>query len=305
MGKDESLQTNRRFTRSSSCTSPISKATNHLKPLSINDIASGGESISLDELIGSFPGRRYQILELIKLLGPLNSPMFPLFVYGAASTGKTSIILQIFKHLKRPFTYCSSISCYNPRIMFESILNQLSLHRRDGSSGYMSVKKCEKPSDFVNLLREALNNLIESLKGDIERSCSKKSHTKVNGRMVYLIFDNIELVREWDKSFSIIPLLFNLYGILKMPEVGIIFVSRTSLDTFPSETGYVEPFPVYFPDYAEDDLRHIFMKKQPNPKLYSSFLEYVLQFIYQALWCGLLLSYWSKRITSFSSLLFC
>ncbi|KAI3444526.1 hypothetical protein Pfo_001191 [Paulownia fortunei] len=288
MSKDESPQINRRTTRSSSCTTPnskappeASKATNHLQSLSINDLVYHGESISLDELINSYTGRRAQILELIKLLGPLNSPMFPLFVYGGASTGKTSIILQIFKHMNRPFTYCSCITCYSPRILFESILNQLLLHRKNESSGYLSAKRCEKPSDFVNLLREALSSLIDSLKVNMGKSSSKKKSSQVNGTMVYLIFDNLELVREWDKSFSILPLLFNLYDILKMPEVGLIFVSKTSLDTFQSDTGFVEPFPVYFPDYTEDDLRHIFMKNQANSKLYSSFLDLVLRPFYR------------------------
>ncbi|KAL9176212.1 hypothetical protein ABFS82_02G164700 [Erythranthe guttata] len=283
MGKDETPKRNRRSTRQSSTPNSkappeSSKATNQLKSLSVNDLVFSTETLSLDDLIGSFPGRRSQILELIKLVGPLDSPMMPLFVYGGSSTGKTSTILQIFKHLNRPFAYSSCISCYSPRIMFESILNQLLLHRRNESCGYLSAKRCEKPSDFVNLLREALSSLVDSLKGNnVGKSGSKKSPTQVNGRMVYLIFDNIELVREWDKSSSIVPLLFNLYDILKMTEVGMIFVSKTSLDTFESDTGYAEPFPVYFPDYTEDDLRQIFMKKQENPKLYSSFLDLVLR----------------------------
>ncbi|KAL7158761.1 hypothetical protein ABFS83_02G164800 [Erythranthe nasuta] len=283
MGKDETPKSNRRSTRQSSTPNSkappeSSKAANQLKSLSVNDLVFSTETLSLDDLIGSFPGRRSQILELIKLLGPLDSPMMPLFVYGGSSTGKTSTILQIFKHLNRPFAYSSCISCYSPRIMFESILNQLLLHRRNESCGYLSAKRCEKPSDFVNLLREALSSLVDSLKGNnVGKSSAKKSPTQVNGRMVYLIFDNIELVREWDKSSSIVPLLFNLYDILKMTEVGLIFVSKTSLDTFESDTGYAEPFPVYFPDYTEDDLRQIFMKKQENPKLYSSFLDLVLR----------------------------
>ncbi|GFP91505.1 origin of replication complex subunit 5 [Phtheirospermum japonicum] len=287
MDKDESPQINRRTTRSSSCTTPNSKApgeaskaaTKHSQSLSINHLVCHGESISLDDLINSFPGRRAQIHELIRLLGPSNSPMVPLFVYGGASTGKTSTILQMFKHLKRPFVYCSCITCYSPRVLFESILNQLMLHRKNESNGYSSAKRCEKPSDFVYFLREALSALLDSLKGNQVKS--KKSSSQVNGKMVYLIFDNLEVIGEWDKSFSIIPLLFNLYEMLKMPEIGFIFISKKSLDTFESDTGFVDPFPVYFPDYTEDDLRHMFMKNQPNAKLYSSFLDLVLMPFYR------------------------
>ncbi|XP_057780552.1 origin of replication complex subunit 5 [Salvia miltiorrhiza] len=285
MAKDGSPQVSRRARRASlNTTTPNSKApkaANISQPLTIKDLVFHGESISLDELINSFPGRRAQILELVQFLGPLNSPTIPLFVYGGASTGKTSTVLYMFRHLKRPFIYCSCVSCYSPRILFESILNQLLLHRKNESGGYLSAKRCEKPSDFVNLLREALTALIDILKGNMGKSSSKKSSSQVNGRMVYLVFDHLELVREWDKSDSIIPLLFNLYNLLKIPEVGLIFISKASLDTFQSDTGFVEPFPVYFPDYTEDDLRQIFMRNQANPKLYSSFLDLVLRPFYR------------------------
>ncbi|KAL8495218.1 hypothetical protein ACS0TY_019394 [Phlomoides rotata] len=288
MGKDESTQVSRRTTRLSACTSPNpkaqqedSKATNRLQSSTVNDLVFHGESSSIDELIDSFPGRKSQILELVHLLGPLNSPMIPLFVHGGASTGKTSVILQMFRHLRRPFIYCSCVTCYNPRILFESILNQLLLRRKNESTGYVSAKRCEKPSDFVNLLREVLSNLIDNLKGNGRKSSSKKLGSQVNGSMVYLVFDNLELVREWDKCDTIIPLLFNLYDILKMPEVGVIFVSRASLDTFQSNTGYVEPYPVYFSDYTEKDLHQIFMRNQSKPELYSYFLDLVLGTFYR------------------------
>jgi origin recognition complex subunit 5 len=35
----------------------------------------------------------------------------------------------------------------------------------------------------------------------------------------------------------------------------------------------MEPIPVHFPDYTEDDNRQILMKNQVNRKLYLSFLE--------------------------------
>ena len=278
MGKEESPQITRRTTRSSSSTPnpkngvETPKATESHPP-TINDLVFGGEHIKLEELISSFPGRRIQILELLRLLGPLNSPIFPLFLYGGTSTGKTSIILQIFRHLSRPFVYSSCLTCYSPRILFESIINQLLLHRKNANNGYVSAKRCERPSDFVVSLREALISVLNTLKGYSGKSGSKKPVGQVNGRMIYLIFDNLELVRGWDKSSSILPFLFELKNILKMPEVGLIFISKVSPDAYYSNTGYTEPIPIFFPFYTEDSLRQIFMKNQENPKLYSSFLE--------------------------------
>nr|GLL19698.1 origin of replication complex subunit 5-like isoform X1 [Ipomoea trifida]GMC63238.1 origin of replication complex subunit 5 [Ipomoea batatas] len=281
MGEVENPQITRRATRLSSCSSsgiPNPKNVElESKPLTINDLAFGNESINFDELMSSLPGRRAQIRELLRILGPLNSPISPIFMYGGASVGKTSTILQIFKYLKRPFVYCSCITCYSPRILFESVLNQLLLHRRTESNGYSSAKRCDKPSDFVNLLQEALVKIVEDLKMNAEKSGSKKSAQRTSGRMVYLIFDNLEHIREWNKP-EILPFLFKLYDVLKMPEVGLIFVSATSPDTYYSDTGCVEPVHVYFPDYTEDDLHQIFMRRsQGNSKLYSSFLEAVLR----------------------------
>ncbi|KAL3536807.1 hypothetical protein ACH5RR_000173 [Cinchona calisaya] len=281
MSNEGSPKTARRITRLSAVNNENvveSSKTCNFKPLTINDLVYGNQTMSLDELISSFPGRRAQIIELISLLGPLNSAMFPIFVYGGSSTGKTSIILNIFRHLRRPFVYSSCITCYSPRLLFESILNQLMLHRKSESNGYSSAKRCEKPSDFVNSLREALSTVIGNLNGNVEKAGSKKAAgQQPKGKVVYLIFDNLDLVRGWDKSSNILPLLFNLHDVLRMTEVGLIFISNSSPDMYYADTGFIEPFPVYFPDYSEDDLRQILMKNQVNTNLYSSFLDVVLR----------------------------
>ncbi|KAL5572877.1 hypothetical protein UlMin_022474 [Ulmus minor] len=277
MGKEESPKITRRTTRYS--TAAVSNHADEMKESdthlpTLNDLFHGEEKpISLEVLLSNFPGRRVQILELLRILGPVNCPMLPLFIYGDTSTGKTSIILEMFRHLNYPFVYSSCLTCYSPRILFESVLNQLLLHRKNTANGYSSAKRCERPSDFVNFLREALVGVISNLQGNLEKSGSKKLGKGANGNMIYLIFDNLELVREWDKSSTLLPFLLNLYDILKMPEVGLIFISNASPDTYYSSMGYVEPTPLYFSDYAEEDIRQIFMKDQENKKLYSSFLE--------------------------------
>lgn len=281
MGKEESPQITRRVTRLSSSTAVTSneveteKITKPYKP-TLNDFVFGGEQLSFNDLLSSFPARGNQIRELLRLLGPVNSPMLPLFVYGDPSTGKTSTILQIFRYLNRPFVYASCRTCYSLQILFESVLNQLLLHKKNAANGYSSTKRCIKPSDFVNFLREELTSVIEKLRS-LKKLGSNKSAGKPNGNILYLIFDNLELIREWDKSSSALPFMFNLYDVLKMHEVGLIFISNTSPDTYYSNMGYTEHVPVYFPEYTEDDLRQILMRNQANRKLYSSFLDVVLR----------------------------
>ncbi|XP_077248259.1 origin recognition complex protein 5 [Tasmannia lanceolata] len=283
MGKEEgTLQITKRTTRSSSTTPSRStlktpKTSDPFPPSISNNLLFTEGSISLDNLLSNFPGRRLQICDILRLIGPPNCPMTPLFLYGGVSTGKTSVILQIFRHLNRPFVYSSCRSCYNPRILFESVLNQLLLHGRNASNGYSSNKRCERVSDFINFLRDALIQVIDSITGCPKKSGLKETVKQVNGRMIYLIFDNVELIRAWDKNSSIISVLFKINDILKMPEVGLIFISRATPDTYYSNTGFVEPLPIFFPDYTEDDIYQIFMRNHANPKLYSSFLDAVLK----------------------------
>ncbi|KAI3800535.1 hypothetical protein L1987_28626 [Smallanthus sonchifolius] len=283
MSTEESPHVTRRTTRLSSSYTPnaiesAAKSIN-LPSLTLRDLVFGKEeTLTLEGLISSLPGRRNQILEILRLLGPVNSPVSPLFVYGGVSTGKTSTILQVFRHLNRPFVYSSCRTCYSARQLFDNILNQLLLHRKSEINDYSSAKKCEKQADFINLLKEALVGVVDGLKGNMGKSSrSKKSEGCVNGSMVYLIFDSLELVRVWDKSATILPLLFKLHDILKVPDLGLIFISSSSLDTYHWDTGFVDPIPVYFPDYTEEGLKQIFMRNQSNSKLLSTFLDVVLK----------------------------
>ncbi|MCL7037506.1 hypothetical protein MKW94_018557 [Papaver nudicaule] len=242
----------------------------------LNDLVLGGEEppISRYELLSSLPGREPQILELLDLLGPVNSPMLPLFLYGDASTGKTSSILQIFRYLKRPFIYSSCRTCYTPGLLFGSILNQLLLHRRNAGNGYMSAKRCERPADFINFLRDGVTKLINCLGGNTSKLDSNKLGRGTQGRMIYFIFDSMELVRKWVKHSEITSMLFKLNEILKMPEVGFIFISNSSLDNYHLNTGFVEPVPVHFPGYTVQDVTMILKQDPPNQNpLYQTFLK--------------------------------
>ncbi|GAB4837621.1 Origin recognition complex subunit 5 [Ancistrocladus abbreviatus] len=121
MDSEESSQITRTITRLSALAVSSSRdARTHNKPnvqkLSLKDLALGDKPPSLGDLLSSFPGRHRQIIEVLSLLGPLSS-MLPIFVYVGASSGKTGVILQIFRHLKWPFVYASCCTCYSPRIL--------------------------------------------------------------------------------------------------------------------------------------------------------------------------------------------
>jgi origin recognition complex subunit 5 len=54
--------------------------------------------------------------------------------------------------LGRPHAYASCHSCHNPRLLFESILNQLVGHIRSAANNYASVRRCERLPDFIEHL---------------------------------------------------------------------------------------------------------------------------------------------------------
>jgi origin recognition complex subunit 5 len=58
-----------------------------------------------------------------------------------------------------------------------------------------------------------------------------------------------------------------------MPNLGLIFISNVTLDSFYSHTGALEPLTVYFRDYTDDELHQFLIKGKPITEVYASFLK--------------------------------
>ncbi|CAN6898453.1 unnamed protein product, partial [Brassica oleracea] len=101
---------------------------------------------------------------------------------------------------------------------------------------FFSSKRCDKPSDFVNLLKQALRPM---------------------GKTVYMIVDHLDLIKEWDKGAMILQFLFSLYSVLKLPQLGVILISGLPPDVYYSNMGYTDPLPVYFSEYSEEELNFV------------------------------------------------
>ncbi|XVF22528.1 hypothetical protein REPUB_Repub12eG0179900 [Reevesia pubescens] len=237
IAKEESPQVTIRTTRSYSASNNAvesTKPTESYKP-TINDLVFRQQPpLSLEDLLSSFP------VDVLKFLS----------------------FYAFWVHRIPP---CFQFWSMEVLLLGKPVL----LSRKNSRHSYSSVKRCEGPSDFVNYLCEALETVTDSLKANSGNLSSKVSGQS-NGRTIYLVSDNLERVRDWDKSSTILPFLFNLGDILKMPEVGLRHINYLNI-------GYVEPIPLYFPDYTEGDLRQIFMANQVNRKLYTSFLDVVLR----------------------------
>ncbi|XP_066386078.1 origin of replication complex subunit 5-like [Miscanthus floridulus] len=216
------------------------------------------ERSTVDALLEALPGRRTQATDLLRLLAP--APALPLLLHGGAATGKTRALLLALRHVRprpRRVAYAALRSLPSPRALFASLLTQLSPPSSSSSSSRLRIP--DKPSDFVAALRDALAGL------------------SAQGEAVYLVFDNLEVVRSWDKGGQLLALLLRLYDLLRLPQVVLVYVSSATPDAYYSMTGSVEPNHIYFPDYTVDEVRDILMRGHPNPKLYSSFLSVALK----------------------------
>uniref|UniRef100_A0A0A9GCF8 Uncharacterized protein n=1 Tax=Arundo donax TaxID=35708 RepID=A0A0A9GCF8_ARUDO len=260
--------TPRRTTRSSASASPTSPSKSRPKPSPRRRLLAAGAAKeeegettqTVDALLEALPGRRAQAVDLLRLLAP--SPALPLLLHGGAATGKTRALLLALRHVHprpRLVAYAALRSLPSPRALFASLLAQLSPSSSSSSSASSRQRVPDKPSDFVAALRDALAGL------------------STQGEAVYLVFDNLEVVRSWDKGGQILALLLRLHDLLRLPQVVLVYVSSATPDAYYSMTGSVEPNRIYFPDYTVDEVREILIRGHPNPKLYSSFLSVALK----------------------------
>lgn len=118
---------------------------------------------------------RNEINQLLNLLGRPCDPVPPVFVYGPTATGKTSIVHEAIRVLRRPHAYVSYRSSHIPRLMFE-----LLGHVRSASNNYSSARKCESLIDFAKHLPEACAQALSR-----KRALDKRlrSITKVRDRL--------------------------------------------------------------------------------------------------------------------------
>ncbi|KQK13084.1 hypothetical protein BRADI_1g07950v3 [Brachypodium distachyon] len=214
------------------------------------------EKNTLDALLEALPGRRTQVTDLLRLLAP--APALPVMLHGGAATGKTRALLLALRHLRPSprLAYAALRSLPSPRALFASILSQLNPIPSSNSS---RRRIPDKPSDFIAILRDALAGFV------------------AQGEPACLVFDNLEVVRGWDKGAQLISLLLRLHDLLRLPQVVLVYVSSATPDAYYTMTGSVEPNYVYFPDYTVEEANDILMRGHPNPKLYSSFLSVVLK----------------------------
>ncbi|KAL5210068.1 hypothetical protein ABZP36_005691 [Zizania latifolia] len=194
-------------------------------------------------------------MDLLRLLAP--APVLPLMLHGGAATGKTRALFLELRHLCpcQRLVYAALRSLPSRPLRFSSLLSSAQRHSPVSTSSRQRLP--DKPSDFVVALRNALTGIVSQ------------------GEVVYLVFDNLDVVRRWDKGDQLLSLFLGLHDLLQLPQVVLVValkplfrvttrVDELSVVLEPLFRRYCEPLGDSKPVPDEGDKRRLFEHVQPH-----------------------------------------
>ncbi|XP_068200889.1 origin recognition complex subunit 5-like [Palaemon carinicauda] len=218
----------------------------------------------ISELQTTIPCRKDQIQFLVNILGE-EECLLPcsLFLYGHRGTGKTLVTKTVLEKLNIVTSHVNCIEFYTTKVIYETILNNLSGTIPSSDNGYTSYASCDNFGDFIRFLK-----LIN----------------KDNGKpRMAVVIENSERLRDCDAN--ILPAFCRLQELAEDVNISVIFCSTLPIDKFRSSTGMMEPIVYHFPQYTKDELVEILMKGQPSTcsdYFYKTYVNIVLSVFYLA-----------------------
>lgn len=195
--------------------------------------------------IPKYPCREHVYNELSKYLWHRSECLPPfLYLYGHPGTGKTTILKDVCTQIDVGASFVDCIECYTPKILYESIMDNLMGHQLTGDNNYAPAKKCENVSDF----REALKQLPKL-------------------RPYVLCFDNVERLRNIDAN--VLPILIRLRDIAQL-NICTVFISQIPIDKMGS-VAEISAITIYWPQYKKSEYVTILLSR------YESYVAYLRQ----------------------------
>lgn len=210
------------------------------------------------------PCRGRQISFLASILGEDDSPLpSSLFLYGHSGTGKTLVTITLLKKLGIVTSHVNCVEFYTSRVMYETILNQLSGTVPSSNNNYTSYASCDNLGDFTRHIRE-----IAKERGD--------------PRMA-IVLERSERLRDCDAN--ILPVLCRLQELTQDVNIVVILCSTLPVDKFRASTGFMEPIAFHFPQYTKDELVRILVTRRVtdySEEFYTNYVNLVLSVFYHA-----------------------
>ncbi|KAL1491920.1 hypothetical protein ABEB36_012440 [Hypothenemus hampei] len=188
----------------------------------------------LEPLKHTYPGREKQLNELFYLFGMSNKP-YPLnvFICGGPSTGKSSVTTAFLNAFNIKYAFVNLIECYSSKILFESILNQLTNHKIDPKLG-TPYAKCENLMEFCNQVKSIVDTF------ELNQSV--------------IVVDKAEELRNME--FNLLPAFLKLRKLTEI-SISVIFLSDIVFEKYYFKLNIVEPLKICFPQYNKDELLEI------------------------------------------------
>ncbi|XP_043353287.1 origin recognition complex subunit 5 isoform X3 [Dermochelys coriacea] len=174
------------------------------------------------------PCRESQVSSLLSVFGERQHFSFPsIFIYGHTSSGKTYVMQTLLETLELPHVFVNCVECFTSRLLLEEILTQLQNLSSENKHG--SHVPCDTFNDFVRLFKQEIIT------------------QELQNQTVYIVLDKAEQLREMEAN--VLP------GFLRLQEmtdrnVTVVFLSEIVWELFRPNTGCLEPFTLYFPDYS-------------------------------------------------------
>ncbi|KNC32606.1 Origin recognition complex subunit 5 [Lucilia cuprina] len=180
----------------------------------------------IDILENKYPCRNSFIKNLFDLI-PNKEESFPpaIFVYGHAGTGKTAIIKDFLRLIKKEkninCVHVNCVECYTSKILLENTLEELIC-----DSGDQNIR-CDTLKEFIEHLR-SVNNY------------EQKSYV--------IVLDNADRLRDMDGN--ILPSLLRLQEMAGL-NICVILISQIPFEKFYSKTGLTEVITLHCPQYSK------------------------------------------------------
>lgn len=221
-----------------------------------------------------FPGRAAQLKTLFGIYGHKNEPIPGcVFIYGGPSTGKTTLLSNFLKVLNVRYALVNLIECYTSKILFETILNELSGRGVDPESGE-AYAKCDNLMDFLHYL--------------------KKFDDENHQQKYIIVLDKAENLRLMDGN--LLPVFLRFKEIAEI-NVSVILISEIPFQKFYTKLNIVDPIKLHFPQYNKQELIDILMldrevnfelvggkviQEEDQEQFYSQYLNMFLSVFHRA-----------------------
>jgi origin recognition complex subunit 5 len=213
--------------------------------------------VDVTSLKQRYPGREAQVDELATLLGSNRNASNPVFVYGPPGTGKTSVLRDLFKHLRISQAYISCHETTRTRTVLESILHQIKGTKRRREDGYGPSVRCDSMGEFLSTLPSIVSR---------------------NKSAAWIIIDNAQRLAGTD-LLSMLTCLTDATS----SNVGVCLIANVPWATgkfISTNQNLMPPHPVHFPAYTGPQLQRILAGNLPpgegdNAALVSKYHQFL------------------------------